>query len=186
MTDEPLEIMAPSEKSLERLAELWGLVAQGSASPQERLDAAWMAGELGERSLLPRVKALLEDEDGQVRYYALQALVIDLGERTPEMTEVSWKLLETDPDEDVQSMAASCLSSIYFGQRKKEIFRRTVDLLRGDSLSGYVKGGLYGLLHKLAGLPPREWPGLWGPRKVFEDSDIDWEKVGELEMMMTE
>lgn len=186
MTDEPLETTTPSETSPERLALLWNRIAQGSASPQERLDAACMAGKLGERSLLPGVKSLLEDEDGQVRYYALQAVVIDLGEKTPEMAETSWRMLETDPDEDVQRMAVSCLSTIFFGRRKKEVFQRAVDYLRGKGLSGYVKGGLYGLLHKLAGLPPREWPGLWGPRRVFEDSDIDWKKVAELEAMMTE
>lgn len=166
------------------LAELWRRVQLGRASEQERIDSAFLTGDQKARAFLPQLKALLRDESEMVRYFTLQALVLDLKEKTPEMAEWCWRLLETDPEEDVRSMAATCLSSIYFGKKRKDVFARFARILRSEEESGYVKGSVYSALHKLAGLPPREWPGLWEPRKVFEESDIDWGKVAALEDMM--
>jgi HEAT repeats len=166
------------------LAALWRKIQLAQASEQERIDAAFLTGDQHAHAFLPQVKNLLHDDAEMVRYFALQALVLDLKEKTPQAADVAWRLLETDPSEDVRSMAATCLSSIYFGQKRRDIFDRFAKILRNDREGGHVKGSVYSALHQLAGLPPREWPGLWGPRKVFEESDIDWGTVAALEDTM--
>lgn len=174
----------PPEKTPERLRKVWRKLAKGKASSQERIDAVWLAGELGDRSRLDGVKALLEDEDELVRYYALQALVLDLHERTTASEESCWRMLAEDPDDGVRHMATTCLGSLYYGSRRKDVFERMAAMLRGDQQSGYVKGGVYSALKQLAGLPPSEWIAPLDSRKVFEESDIDWAKVTELEALM--
>lgn len=42
-------------------------------------------------------------------------------------------------------MAATCLSSIYFGQKRKDVFTRLARILRSEEECecGYVKGSVY-------------------------------------------
>ncbi|HEX4955563.1 MAG TPA: HEAT repeat domain-containing protein [Thermoanaerobaculia bacterium] len=170
------------------LEQLWKRIEAARATDQERVEAAVLAGKLGDQLSIPRLKRLLDDPYEEVRYFALQSLVFDLKQKDTEVAERCWEMLIADPDIDqlVPHMAASCLGSIYFGQRRKDVFKRMLGLLHDSELSAFVKGGVYTSVHQLAGLPPREWPGLMGPRKVFEESDIDWKKMAELEAIMSE
>ena len=175
------EDTVPASGEREKLDELWKLVDSGRSSPQDRIDAATLAGKLGDRSAIPRVWRLMADEDEEVRYYGLQTLVLDLKAKTGETADLCWRLLERDRDEDVQSMAAACLGSIFLGTNRVDVFQRLAEKLRSSSISGFVKGSIYGALFSLAGRPPAEWPNLTGPRRVFQETDIDWQKVAELE-----
>lgn len=166
------------------LAAHWRRVQLGQASEQERIDAAFLTADQQARAFVPELKALLADESENVRYFALQALVLELKERTSEVAETCWCLLEADPDEDVRHMAAAGLGSIYFGQKRRDVFQRFAGQLRDEMQTGHVKGAIYNALHELAGLPPSEWPLTNFPRRVFEESDIDWGKVAALEDAM--
>jgi hypothetical protein len=126
----------------------------------------------------------VRDEADNVRYFSLHALVHGLGERTPEMADICWRILSSDSDESVRHVAASGLGRIYFGQKRKDIFRRLADQLRSKEQTGHMKGGVYNAMHELAGCPPSEWPLAKFPRRVFEDSDIDWTRVAALEDAM--
>lgn len=175
------DALRPSLAEQEQLEELWKLLDAGRSTPQDRIDAVCLAGTLRDSSAIPRVWRLTRDEDEEVRYYALQTLVLDLKVKTSEAADLCWRLLEKDPDEDVQSMAAACLGSIFFGTDRVDVFQRLRRHLAGEAMPLLVKGTIYSALFKLAGRPPSEWPSLTGPRKVFEEADIDWQKVAELE-----
>lgn len=179
---EMTEDTAPSRPSDQaKLQELWKVVDAGDSSPQDRIDALALSGRLRERKSIQRVRELTRDDDEEVRSFALQTLVLDLDDKTDESAELCWRLLENDLDEDVQATAATCLGGIFFGTNRVDIFKRLAERLRTDTPTSYVKGAIYGALFRLAGRPPSEWPGLIGPRRVFEESDIDWGRVAELE-----
>ncbi len=177
MTEDTIRALGEREK----LEELWKLVDSGRSSSQDRIDAVTLAGRLGDRAAVPRVWRLTADEDEEVRYYALQTLVLDLRAKTGETADLCWRLLERDRDEDVQSMAAACLGSIFLGTNRVDVFQRLAEKLRSRSVSGFVKSSIYGALFSLAGRPPAEWPNLMGPRRVFDETHIDRQKVAELE-----
>ena len=168
------------------MLDLWRKVELREATPDERVDAVCEAGASKDARFLPKVKALFKDEDEQVRYYALQAAVIDLKDKSPEIVKTCWDFIRSDPDDDVRLMATTCLGHIFFNSRDPQLFRRVRSLLDSRDLSAFVKGGLYSMLFKVAGRPPREWPGLFEPRKVFEETDIDWAKLAWLEDQLGE
>lgn len=165
----------------EQLEKLWMRLDTGTATPQDRIDALTLAGRLKDQSSAPRVWRLTCDDDELVRYFAIQTLVLDLDVKTADAAELCWRLLDGDPDEDVQGMAATCLGNIFFGSGMFDVFERLKRLLRSTSLPGFVKGSIYRALFSVAGWPPSKWPGLTGPRKVFEETDIDWQKIDQLE-----
>jgi HEAT repeat protein len=162
-------------------AELWQKVERGTADAHEKAEAAWIAGEEKDRGRIPQLFKLIGDEDSEVRYYALQSLVLDLQQTDSELENVCWKLLSEDPDDSVRSMAATCLGKVHFASLHREAFRRMLSELKDPKQPGRAKAAMYSALFKIAARQPHEWPGLSGPRKAFKDSDIDWEKVAQLE-----
>lgn len=165
---------------------LWERIHRGQAEEQEKIDTAVLTGTSGEARFVPHLRALLDDDSSLVRYYALQSLVLDLQQKNAEMAERCWNLLGGDPDESVRGMAAACIGSMHFGRRSIAVFRRLVAELKNPSQPPLAKSGIYNSLFELAGRPPSEWPGLQARLKLFEESDIDWEKVAWLEDQMTE
>ena len=165
-------------------ARLWDKIERNSASRDERIDAAILAGKLADSSPAPKLLRLLEDEDGEVRYYALTSLVLDLQQTDDLMKQRSWALLREDPDEYVRGMAAACLGKILFNLRSRSVFSDLLAELRGAQQPSLARGSVYRALFEVAGRPPLEWPGVLGPSKVFEESDIDWDKVAWLESLM--
>lgn len=166
------------------LSELWRRIGLGIAEEQEKIEVASLSGKSKDSRYIPRLLQLLTDKDEQVRYYALQSLVFDLQQTDKVMEDHCWRLLREDPDEDVRAMAAAGLGKIYFASLLPEAFRQLLAELKNPYQSVSVKGSIYGTLFKVAARPPSEWPGLHGPRKVFEESDIDWEKLAWLEDQM--
>lgn len=166
------------------LDDLWQRIDQGLADEQERVEAAVLSGKSKDPRHASRLQPLLDDEDDQVRYYALSALVLNLQQKDAAMGKRCWSLLQQDPDEDVRAMAATCLGSIYFGARSAHIFRQLLAELKSPEQPLRVKDSIYGTLFAIAGRPPVEWPSVQLPWKVFEESDIDWEKIAQLEDQM--
>jgi hypothetical protein len=166
---------------LENLTGLWRKNELGEATAQEKIDAACLAGELHDVDSIPRICSLLQDEEALVRYFAIQTLVLDLKEKSDSMAERCWQLLRNDPDEDVRGMAATCLGSIHFGTNSRTVFDQFHQLLKNPDECAFVKRAVYRELFSLVGRHPLEWPRIFGPRKPFEESDIDWEKVAEIE-----
>ena len=170
-----------STNDLERL---WNKIESYLAVVQERIDAAALSGESKDLRYVPKLLYLMDDEDSQVRYFALQSLVLDLQQTDSSMQDLCWSLLRFDSDEDVRRMAAACLGKIFFGTRSNQIFRRLLAELEDPGQPPAVKGAVHRALFQIAGRPPLEWPSLLGPRKVFEEADIDWEKIAWLEDQM--
>lgn len=166
------------------LNELWKKVTLGVAREQERIDAAFLSGENKDNGSIPRLLRLLGDDAALVRYYALQSLILDLEQKDDVMRERCWKILREDPDEFVRMMAGTCLGNIYFAVKSRRVFAMFVRELKNPKQPWGAKDLIYSALFKLAGRPPLEWPGDSGPRKAFEESDIDWEKVAWLEDQM--
>jgi len=167
------------------LEELWRRIDSGLADEQEKIDTAVRSGESKQERYIPLLVRLLDDEASQVRYYALQSLVLDLRQKDSFMEARCWQLLKEDPGEEVRGMAAACLGSIYLNKRSAHVFRQLLGELEGMSQSPVVKASIYTSLFKLAGRPPMEWPGLKGPARVFDEGDIDWEKIAWLQDQMT-
>jgi HEAT repeat protein len=171
-------VKSNSDKSLDAL---WRRIEAKEANEQERIDAAMESGRSRDSKRVPLLLGLLHDDEGQVRYYALQALVLDLQEVGEAMAEKCWQLLTADEDDDVRSMAATCLGKIHFATDRLEVARRLQIELKSPDQSDYVKGAIYATLFQVAGRPPSEWSGLVGPPRAFEEHDIDWSKVAQLE-----
>lgn len=163
------------------LAQRWRSVALGKAGSQEKIDLAWESGESKASEFAPQLRHLLRDHNEEVRYYALQALVLELREHDPEIQEVCWRLLEEDGDDDVRSMAARCLGRILSGSGDRETFSRLVQILKDQSQPSRVQRSAYEALFDLAGRPPREWPSLQVSWRRLHEMEIDWAKVAELE-----
>ena len=173
---------SPSGKPIpeEALAARWREVALGRASEQQKIETASRTGKSKATAFIPQLRELLRDEDPEVRYYALQALVLDLKQKDSEMAGVCWRFLEEDPEKDVRSMAAACLGSIYFGSGDRRVFERLVRVMKDPRQPDYAQRGAYSALFSVAGRHPNEWPGH-GVSWREPDVPIDWAKVAELE-----
>ena len=142
------------------LSERWLEIERGFAIAQEKIEAAVLTGECRDRRFTPHLLHLLEDKEDEVRYYALQSLVLDLQVTDDLMQERCWELLREDPDADVRRMAAACLGKIILVRKSLHAFMRLVDELRSSSQPRAAKGAIYAALFQAAGRPPLEWPGL--------------------------
>jgi hypothetical protein len=173
--------MTKNETKSARLKSLWQKVSSGTASSDEKIDAACLAAELGDTESVPKIVALLDDSDEDVRYFSLQSLVLDLKEKTENMASLCFRLLREDSGEHVRSMAAACLGSIYFNTKDRRVFSQLRGIVADSREPDFVRGGAYRALFSITGKPPSEWPWVGAPRKVFGESDIDWQLVAQME-----
>lgn len=169
--------MAANSKDLERL---WEQIALGTASEQQKIDAAWETGRAHANHYRRAVEKLLDDPEGQVRYYALQCLVLDLGQADDEIHTRCWRFLRMDPDEDVRAMASTCLGSLFQGSRSAEAFNSLEAELHSPAQSTYVKGAIFRTLFGIVGRPATEWPGVLDQARTFSGSEVEWSKVAAL------
>jgi hypothetical protein len=169
--------MAANENDLEGM---WGQIALGKASEQQKIDAAWETGRARASRYRGAVEKLLEDPEGQVRYYALQCLILDLQQTDNDIQARCWQLLRTDPDEDVRAMASACLGGIFQGSRSTEAFSLLEAELRSPAHSEYVKGAIFTSLFGVVGRPAAEWPGLLDSARTFSGSEVEWARVASL------
>lgn len=166
--------MVDNENDLRRT---WEQVALGDASDQQKIDAAWETGRVRANLYRKAVEKLLDDPEEQVRCYALQCLVLDLGQADDTMKARCWRFLRLDPDEDVRAMAASCLGSLFQGSRSVEAFNSLEAELHGQAQSSYVKGAIFRSLFAIAGRPAVEWPGVLDSEHTFSGSESEWDTV---------
>jgi hypothetical protein len=160
--------------------QLWRAIDAGKPSSQDRIDAVTLAGELRAVDAVGRVRALVHDSDEMVRYFALQALVLDLGQKNGEVEALCWNVSETDSSDDVKAMAVTCLGSILFGSRRTESWSRLMAILKSGDAPDSSRAAAYNALFKVAGLPPSEWPGVVGPAS-FDAGSINWRRLAEIE-----
>jgi hypothetical protein len=137
--------------------ELRRRVTTGKASEQEKIDFlfAWKRqdGEVPP-SLLEQ---LATDGSWEVRYYALQTMVLDLGITDQTAADLCWAALENDPDESVKGMAAACLGSIFFNSYREDVARRLKRAFDRPSYDAGIQWSIYGSLLGLVGRPPQGW-----------------------------
>jgi HEAT repeat protein len=162
------------------LGSMWEQVALGGVSDQEKIHAAWETGLARANRYRRDVENLLDDPEDQVRYYALQCLVLDLGQEDDDMQARCWQFLRLDPDEDVRAMAATCLGSIFQGSRSAEAFNSLEAELRNPAQSSYVKAAIFRTLFGIVGRPPAEWPGVLDKVRTFSGSEVEWARVASL------
>jgi hypothetical protein len=154
-------------------------VTLGQATDQEKVEFAALAGRQESAAHAPLLWKLLQDEDSEVRHYSLQSLVLDLGQRDGAMLDRCWQFLEKDEDEDVRSMAATCIGSILFGSNDLATFHRRRKLM--ETSSSYLQESLYTAMLQLAGAHPLEWPGFVNRRHWSEEPSVDWADVARVE-----
>src|SRR5687768_11215044 len=118
---------------------LWARIDQGVAAEQEKIDAATLSGKSNNKAYVPRLLKLLDEPEGQVRYYALQSLVLGLKKKDEEMRRICMKLLRQDPDEDVRGIAAACAGNISFGSRSPQIFSQLLAELKSPDQPARAK-----------------------------------------------
>jgi vesicle coat complex subunit len=166
-------------QSQEELKILERKVTLGQATDQEKVDFAALAGRLASSVHVPLLLRLLGDEDSEVRYYALQSLVLDRLQADGEMLDRCWQILERDEDEYVRRMAASGIGSILAGSNDLAAFDRLKKMMQATD-SEWLRESLYSAMQRLAGAPAREWAaalaGDW-----TTPSPVDWADVARVE-----
>lgn len=145
------------------------------------IDAVCLAGKSGDRSSIPHVTSLLDREYGQVRYYALCSLVLDLDQKHEQIALRCSAMMRRDGDDNVRSMAAACLGSIYSGSKRRDVFLLLKSVLASEE-EPLVKRSAYDALFNVLGHPPIEWPSLRFRKRQFDNNDIDWPSIAALEI----
>lgn len=163
------------------LAGLWQRIDEGSATDEERADAALLAGKLARAEDRPRLEALLGDDYSEVRKYALAALVLHFDDLSFAMETRCWETLEADPDEEVRSSAAMCLGKILWARPSLTAFKRLAAQLKESGQPTFVRRAVYDALFSSARRPPSEWPSVARFPRHFRDEDVDWGRVALLE-----
>ena len=137
--------------------ELQRRVMTSTASEQEKIDflCAWgRQGGEGPRSLLEELAA---DDSWEVRYYALQTMVLDLGITDQAAADLCWAALENDPDDSVKGMAAACLGNVFFNSYRGDVAHRLKRALDHASYDTGIRWSIYDSLLGLVGRPPVGW-----------------------------
>jgi hypothetical protein len=162
------------------LGELCRRIDLGVAEEQEKIEAARLFAKSKDPRNVHYLLDLLDDEAGQVRYYALQSLILDLQQTDDDMRERCWRFLRDDDDEDVRAMAATCLGHIFRGSRSVEAFSLLEAELCCSEESSYVKAAIFRALYDIVGRPAAEWPGLLDSVRTFSGSEAEWASVASL------
>lgn len=162
------------------LDKLWQKVDAGSATEQERVDAAVGSGKLERTSDVERLRNLLSDGAAEVRYFVFSSLILRLGDRSAATEAAAWSAIESDSDEDVRGMAATCVASILAECPSQKGFGRLVAALKATR-NKRERESLYRALFIAARRSPQEWPGVLGSWRDSSEIEIDWTLVAELE-----
>lgn len=170
-----------AEITTRELLDLRNQVLAGTADDTVRARFAAFAGRLEHVPSASMLRSLLEDDDEIVRYNALNSLVLNLGQRSPEMAATCRRLVDEDPDEDVRRLALACLGSIYFGSHDIELFAWIRRRLAEERFELDLVGTAYQVLFEIPGRHAREWPDRLGRRDLLTYDEIDWDVVAELE-----
>lgn len=176
-----MKLLRMPDVSQRWLRDLIARVNSGSASDQEKVNAAAFIGKHRAHEGATLLWRLVEDPDEQVRYFALQSLVLDLGQKGARETALCWRLLEEDSARDVRGMAAACLGGIFHGSRSRMVFERLVKILKDEATPPRVAGSIYEALFRVAGRPVTEWPVNVQRERLLSDGGVDWRKVAELQ-----
>lgn len=178
--------MEMNRASMGALLELRNRVVVGTATPDERADFADLVSRLAHQPSVGLLRDLLEDEDEIVRYEALNALVLRMGQRDAEMERICRRLLREDPDGDVRRLALACLGSIYFDSSDVEFFEWIRESLRQKRFEPNLLATAYQVLFQIAGRPASEWPDRMGKRTFMSYEELDWNQVAKLESEVME
>jgi HEAT repeat protein len=162
---------------------LWRNIADGAAPVQSKIDAAWVTGEMRAVKFIPCVEELLLDESEEVRYYALQCLVLDLHQVEHEAT--CWRFLRDDSSDDVRALAAACIGSIYEHSFAKATFDSLESELHSASQSPEVKGSVRTALRTITGLVPTDPASLSSWTRPFGGAKDEWAEIQALRERLT-
>lgn len=163
----------PKKISKEKLEKLWDKIDKGKATDQERMDAAWMPGELYAYEYIPKLMKLLKDKNGIVRYNALNSLVLRLDKKDEEIAKICWELFYKDPDIDVRHCAMSCIGSICSNSKDYEILKKLIELLK-KKYSNYIREGINDSIYAVMGIIA---DSMLEFDKEWTSKDIDWEQI---------
>ena len=164
-----------------RLGQLLSKIETGSADSQEKIDATYLLVQLDGAKAFKIVRNLVEDVDGNVRYFALQVLVMDMDIVNKEAENLCWKLLAADPDEGVRGIAAACLGKILYSSGNANAFARLKVLLENSDESNYVKKSIVDTMIELTGKLPPDWLGPMRQRPDFSRFEVDWNMIDNME-----
>lgn len=166
------------------LAAAWSCAKRIAASQEEKLDALWRTADGAASAFSSDVRLFVFDPDPEVRWVALQTLVLDLDQKGEREISLCRERLINDDDDLVRSTAAGCLGSALFGSRDKEVFHLLRERLERDP-SWIVRSAAYNAIMSLDGRGPDEWFALPSGR-YFHDEDVDWEKIATIEAKLDE
>jgi HEAT repeat protein len=155
---------------------LWKEVDSGMATSQQKVDAIWESGEAKYINRLDDIIELLRDPCGQVRYYALQAVVVKYGIHSFES--LCWDMIDFDEDEDVRSAAAACIGFINENSKNKNLILRLSDMLK-ENRGNFINRSIYFSILQIGGV---DFSDSLFPehRRPFSNSDIDWSLINRL------
>ncbi len=175
------------ETNVEELKRIAREINKGTATADDKVAFAAAAGAMVAREWLPTVRGLLLDPEPEVRKYAFQAVVLDFDIKDGEMLGLCRQRLLEDEDEDVRSMAATCLGSIGWNSRNSQLFGLLEQKLEDEAEEPWVRGSVYNALLSVMGVPPQDgWFGVdLRVRAVFDPTrDIDRDKLNSLKVQL--
>jgi hypothetical protein len=127
----------------------------GQATRQEKLDFLETLSTTHCREHRELAENLVSDESPLVRYYAIQTLVMDLQFKDDESVKLCWRVLRGDDSEDVRSMSASALGSIFFATRRSDVADELAAAFRAETDNG-VRWSILDSIRALLALLPAQ------------------------------
>jgi hypothetical protein len=137
-----------------------------------RYELLHLFGNAGFIEARPTMESFLDDPDPQLRYIALNVLVLHWG--IPEYHETSLRMARADPDADVRRLAASCVGTLYKATRSPDALRLLLDVISNEDENGYVRDAAYSAILDILGVPRADLPSA---DRLIWPADIDWSRV---------
>ena len=115
----------------------------------------------------PTVELFLSSADPQLRYIALNVLVLHWN--MPTYQHECLRMLDSDPDEDVRRLAARCVGTLFSDTRSADALSALLKVIVNDGIDADIRAAAYTSLLEVLGAPPSEWrtkPSLQWPNDV--------------------
>lgn len=127
----------------------------------------------------PTVEAFLENASPELRYIALNVLVLHWGLMDHRPT--SLRMATEDPDEDVRRLAAACVGSLFRGSRSPDALRVLLGIIAEKHENAFIHDSAYSAILEILGVPVEKLPSA---DKLNWPADIDWSKLREAQAIV--
>jgi hypothetical protein len=129
----------------------------------------------------PTVESFLVNPDPELRYIALNVLVLHWG--LTEHVDTCVTLAARDPDADVRRLATSCVGTLSRNTRSPDVLRLLLGLFADEGQRWDLRDASYSAILQVLGVPPAELPGA---AKLHWPTDINWSRIREAQAIVSQ